>query len=64
MVPWYQLAVDMVLAAGLLTIAVYSPFLFNKRLPRWADISMAMIGVILMCGAIYALLNGHWPFRG
>lgn len=63
-IPWYQALVDIALAAALLTIAIYSPFLLRNRLPRWVEIGMAAIGVILMGGVIYALLNGHWPFRG
>ena len=64
MVPAYQLFADIALAFALLTIAIYSPFLLKKRLPRWAEIGMAAFGAILMCGVIYALLNGHWPFQG
>lgn len=63
MVPWYQVAVHIALAAALLTIAIYSPFLFKKRLPQWAEIGMGTVAVILMGGVIYALLSGYWPLH-
>ena len=63
MVPAYQLIVHVALGTALLTIALYAPLL-QKGLPRWAEIGAAIIGVMRMCGLIYALLNGHWPLHG
>ena len=64
MVPAYQLVVHVALGTALLTVALYAPLLLKKGLPRWAEIGAAILGVILMCGLIYALLNGPWPLHG
>ena len=63
MVPWYEIAVALTIAVALLLAAVYSPFLLKKRLPRWVEFGMAVLGIALFAGVAYAPLAGHWPFR-
>jgi hypothetical protein len=63
-VPLYQLAVDMTVAAALLFAAIYTPLLVGRRLPRWLEYGMGGLAVVLICGVVFALISGHWPFRG
>jgi hypothetical protein len=64
MVPGYQLFVDLAVAGALTLTPVFAPFIFGKPFPRWLEVGMIAIGLILFGGVGYALLNGHWPFRG
>ena len=64
MVPLHQILVDASIAAALLLLAIYSPLLLRKPLQRWAEVGLAIAGLILVGGIVYALSVGHWPFRG
>jgi hypothetical protein len=63
MVPWYEMAVDLTVAVVLLLTAVYSSLLLKKPMPRWLELGLAAIGIVLIGGVTFALMNGHWPFR-
>lgn len=64
MVPWYQMMVDLMVAAALVLAAVYAPMMLGRRLSRWAEIGMTTVGLVLVAGVLFASMSGHWPFRG
>jgi hypothetical protein len=64
MVPAYQLSVDLLIAAGLALLAAWWPLFGKERLPRWAELGLVGIALVLVGGVTFALTFGHWPFRG
>ncbi len=64
MVPFYQIAAHVLAAALLLLAVIYWPFVSRRPIPHWAEATMLLVGVIALGGAIFAMMVGHWPFRG
>jgi hypothetical protein len=63
-VPFYQIAVDLLIATALLQLVIYSPFILRRALPIWAKVGFVAVSLVLFGGVVHAVLVGTWPFRG
>lgn len=63
-VPAYELAADIAVAAALLLAICYLPLVLKRRLPGWVQLGGVAIALVLAGGVVFAIITGHWPFRG